>query len=325
MTRIRKTWIALAVSASAAFVGHAHAQTFGAWGDPLPLPTVNTAAAEGCPIELQNGLELYIASSRGAPGAMGKLDIYRSRRPSIAAAWGVPENVGAPVNSPEFDYCPTPLPGRWLMFVTSLATADDCYPGDAPPPPPVGGPAAGDIYLTQQRPDGRWRAPLHLGCHPQGPNTAGAEFSPSLVQTAAGTFLYFSSNGYPDSQGQDIYASKVLADGTVLPGTRVAELSTAADDRMPNVRKDGLEIVFSSNRASATPFDQDIFIARRSHAAAAWSAPVRIANPFINTSASETRASLSGDGTRLYFGRKLDLADPGDVFVSKRSKQGAGY
>ena len=310
----------LACAAPAAVAGNG-SHGFGPWGDPQALPPVvdTAAAAEGCPIESPDGRELYIASNRSAPGAQGKLDIYRSHRGNGRfAAWGTPRNLGTPVNSTEFDYCPTPLQGRWLMFVSSRARADDCFPGDAPPPAPIGGPAPGDIYLSREFLPGHWLAPLHLGCAPHGPNTAGAEFSPSLVHTSAGTFLYFSSNGYSDSQGQDIYASRVLRDGTVLPGRRVAELSTSFDDRMPNVRKDGLEIVFSSNRASADPFDQDIYVATRRSVRAPWSKPVRIANHYLNTPGSETRASLSADGTRLYFGRKLTVADPGDVYVSTR-------
>lgn len=321
MTRTRKL-VAATATVFASFAGHADAQNFGSWNDPQAVVSVNTVAAEGCPIEAQDGLSLYIASNRSALRAQGKLDIYRSRRASTRLNWGVPENLGAPVNSSEYDYCPTPLQGKWLLFVTSRATAEDCYPGDAPPVAPSGGPAAGDIYLSQEHPVRGWLPPLPLGCYPHGPNTAGAEFSPSQVHTAKGTFLFFSSNGYPDSKGQDIYMSRVLDDGTILPGTRVAELSTDADDRMPNVRKDGLEIVFSSNRASANTFDQDIYIATRGSVGAPWSVPERIDNPFINTSASETRASLSGDGTRLYFGRKLDIDDPGDVFVSARAKRG---
>ena len=163
-------------------------------------------------------------------------------------------------------------------------------------------------------PHGRWLRPLHLGCYPHGPSTAGAEFSPSLLSARGETYLFFSSNGYPDSQGQDIYMSQVLDDGTVLPGELVAELSTDADDRMPNVRKDGLEIVFSSSRGG----NQDIYVATRANADAPWSAPQPIGNPAINTAGSETRASLSADGTRLYFGRKVDGNDPGDVFVATR-------
>ena len=82
-----------------------------------------------------------------------------------------------------------------------------------------------------------------------------------------------------------------------------------------------LEIVFSSNRASADPFDQDIYVATRRSVRAKWGKPVRIANRHVNTPGSETRASLSADGTRLYFGRKLAPEDPGDVYVSTRRRK----
>ena len=293
--------------------------TYGPWGPAVPVAEVNTAAAEGCPIESPDGLALFIASSRNAPGALGKLDLYRARRASIDSRWGPPENLGAPVNTPEFDYCPTPVTGGTLYYVSSMPSAGFCHPGATPPAAPPGGPAPGDLMRTREDPVRGWLPPVNLGCYPAGPNTAGAEFSPSLVRIAEGDFLFFSSNGYPDSQGQDIYVSRVQADGTVSAGVRVAELSSASDDRMPSVREDGLEIVFSSNRGGATPFDQDIYVATRPSTSAPWSAPQRIDNPSINTTASETRASLSGDGKRLYFGRKLTPEDPGDIFMSVRT------
>jgi hypothetical protein len=303
------------VALLAAGTGTVFAQGFGPWSAPQPVAAIDTpAAAEGCPIESPDGLGLYFASNR--PGGQGKLDNWRAQRASTASGWGAAENLGAAANSPEFDYCPTPLPGNGLLFVSSRQTDDDCYPGDTPPPPPTGGPSAGDIFLTHEDSPLVWETPVNLGCYPDGPNTAGAEFSPSMVTTSAGTFLFFSSNGYPDSQGQDIYMSQVLDDGTVTAGVRVAELSTAADDRMPNVRADGLEIVFSSTSGG----NMDIYSATRASVTAPWSAPQRIDNPAINTSGSETRSSLSADGTRLYFGRKVDADDPGDVFVATRTR-----
>lgn len=311
--------IALAVATAAtALSAQAHGPRFGPWENTQPVLINTMAFAEGCPIESPDGRSLYIASNRTAPGAQGKLDIYRSRRSAVQSSWGIPENLGPPVNSGEFDYCPTPVGRKWLLFVTSKPTTDDCYPGDLPPPAPVGGPAAGDMYLTRESRKG-WLEPLHLGCVPYGPNTPGAEFSPALIHTASGTFLYFSSDGYPDSQLQDIYVSRVLWDGTVLPGTRVAELSTQFDDRMPNVRIDGLEIVFSSNRPGGAG-QQDVYVATRSSTRHAWSLPQRIDDTAINTPASETRASLSGDGKRLHFGRKVDVNDPGDIYVSTRRR-----
>lgn len=316
MTRFRSYSIAAIVATCSAC---AVVPVYGPWGVPEPVAEVNSAAAEGCPIESPDGLALYVASNRSAPGAQGKQDIYRARRATIDSRWGPLENLGAPVNTPEFDYCPTPVAGGVLYFVSSMPSAHDCYPGDTPPPAPPGGPAPGDLMRTREDPVRGWLPPVNLGCYPAGPNTAGAEYSPSLVRTAEGTFLFFSSNGYPDSQGQDIYVSRVRDDGTVSAGTRVAELSSPADDRMPSVRQDGLEIVFSSNRAGATPFNQDIYVATRPSTSAPWSAPQRIDNPSINTPGSETRASLSGDGRRLYFGRKVTPEDPGDVFVSVRT------
>jgi hypothetical protein len=316
--------LAAALLTTVAAAAHAGGPQYGPWEDTHAVDFVNTAtAAEGCPIESHDGLHLYFASNRVAPGAQGKLDIYRADRPTKRDNWGMAENLAAPVNSAEFDFCPTPV-GKWLFFVSSADTEtdddpanDDCLTGPPAPPPP-GGPSPGDIFLSDETRDG-WQAPLHLGCLPYGPNTPGAEFSPSLVTTRAGTFLYFSSNGYPDSQGQDIYASRVIF-GFVLPGRRVAELSTPYDDRMPNVRSDGLEIVFSSDRPGGAGA-QDVYVATRRKPSDHWSAPRRIHDASINTPASETRASLSGDGTRLYFGRKLDLNDPGDIYLSTRRRR----
>jgi len=324
LVSVRLTVITLLIATA----GTANAQNFGPWGDPQPVSAINTAAAEGCPIESPDGLALYFASSRA--GGLGKQDIWRTFRATLQSAWGAAENLASPVNSDEFDYCPTPLSGNQLLFVSSVqvddahktATYYDCYDGDIPPTPPTGGPSAGDIFLSAETSPNVWSTPTNLGCYPNGPNTAGAEFSPSRVTKPEGTFLFFSSNGYPDSKGQDIYMSKIHQDGSVTTGIRVAELSTDADDRMPSVRADGLEIVFSSNRAGGTAFDQDIYVATRPDTQSEWSAPQRIANPNINTTASETRASLSADGTRLYFGRKLDINDPGDVFVAVRARLG---
>ena len=78
----------------------------------------------------------------------------------------------------------------------------------------------------------------------------------------------------------------------------VNELSAAtANDIQPNVRKDGREIVFSSNRTGGAG-SQDIWTAAREHAGDPWSAPVNLQNGGapVNTSESETRPSLSWAG-----------------------------
>lgn len=51
--------------------------------------------------------------------------------------------------------------------------------------------------------------------------------------------------------GTNIYASTEEGEeGTFGPPVLVAELNTASDDQRPNVRRDGLEIFFDSNRSA---------------------------------------------------------------------------
>jgi len=309
----RQKQLTLALAAVVSF--GAAAAHYGAWGDPVPAPGVNTAAAEGCPIESPDGKYLYFMSTRD--GGQGSLDIWRAQWNSALQQWDPASNLGDVVNTSAAEYCPTPLPGKWLLFVSSQQNSENCTECAPMPVPPPGSPPAADLFLTRENPAHGWATPVHLDSYPDGPNTKGWEYSPSVLRTDEGTFLYFSSDGYADSQGQDIYMSRQREDGSFGPGEKVVELSTTADDRMPNVRRDGLEIVFSSSRGGT---GQDIYTSTRPDTASPWSPPQLIDNPAINTPGSETRATLSGDGKRLYFGRKVDSNDPGDIFVSTRSK-----
>ena len=271
-------------------------KSYGVWGTAVAEPGVNTAAAEGCPIEAPDGLSLYIASNRtGGTATPDPNDIWVFHRDSIDGPWGPAENLGQPVNSASADYCPTPLRGKSLLFVSNRS----------------GGCGGGDIYLGRDNPADGWSVE-HLGCAADGsgPNFPGGEFGPSLVETDQGTFLYFSSDGYTPGGPQDIYMSRQLGDGSFGPATAVAELNSAASDFMPNVRKDGLEIVFNSNRAGGFG-GQDVYTSSRNSTADPWSTPVNLGGA-VNTAGNETRSSLSWDGRRLHFGRD------GDIYVSAR-------
>jgi Tol biopolymer transport system component len=94
-------------------------------------------------------------------------------------------------------------------------------------------------------------------------------------------------------------------------------LNSASGDFRPNVRKDGLEIVFDSNRASGV--DQDLYFATRSGVDAPWSTPFT-AGAAINTAANETRGSFSRDGSRLLFGRAPAPEGMSDIYFSVREK-----
>ena len=169
---------------------------------PRRLPASTVRQPDGCPIESRDGLSLYIASTR--PGTLGGNDIWAADRSSKDEAFGAPTNLGVPVNSPANDFCPTPIQGSYLMFVSERPGEGTCGAG----------PGLGDIYIIRRNAAFGWGEPRHLGCVETGtgPNSAGAEFSPSLVTTAEGTFLYFSSTA---SGNHDIYRSRRHHDGSV--------------------------------------------------------------------------------------------------------------
>lgn len=280
---------------------------FSEWGVATAVMEVNSTFPDGCPIESPDGLSLYIASTRTHDTALGGNDIWASDRATKDAPFGEPVNLGAPVNSNANDFCPTPLEGRLLMFVSERPGPETCSAG----------PGSGDMYLVRQNAASGWGEPRHLGCLETGtgPNTAGAEFSPSPVTTKKGTFLYFSSTV---SGNMDIYVSRLGPDGVFGPPSPVHALNTEFDDRMPNVSADGLEVVFSSDRpvdAKGNPAfgSFDVYVSTRSSPNGRWSAPLNL-GPNVNTAGSETRSSLSGDLERLYFGRD------GEIYSSTREK-----
>ncbi len=143
---------------------------------------------------------------------------------------------------------------------------------------------------------------VRLACYPEGPNTLGTKFAPSLLTTADGGFLFFSSehNGLQPTGSQDIYVSEMRPNGTYGPGAAVTALNTTFEDQQPNVSRDGLTIVFASNRDG----NMDIFMSTRASLTADWSTPrnLSVQLAFPTATLAETRPSISWDQKRLYFG-----------------------
>jgi hypothetical protein len=287
---------------------------------PAPAPpewsTPVAIGPGGCPIESRDGKLLYTAAG---PADTNGLDIWTYRRDG--GTYDSRTKLGAPVSASDAnDFCPTPLTGDYLMFVSTRSGADKC--GDPGPAPGLTG---ADIFVVRygvERPASSVTAlqqtsygdAKRLGCYPEGPNTKGTTFSPSLLTTADGSFLFFSSshNGTALTGSQDIYMSQVNPDGSYGPGVPVAALNTTFEDQQPNVARDGLSIVFASNRGG----NMDIYIATRAKVTDDWSTPrnLSVDLKFPTVGSAETRPSLSWDLQRLYYG-----AD-GQVYTSTRAK-----
>jgi hypothetical protein len=79
---------------------------FSDWSEPINLgPIVNSEFADFNPFVSKDGLSLYFAAGPGRPGE-GLRDIWVSERTSVNEAWGVPRNLGPPVNTGAHEVAP---------------------------------------------------------------------------------------------------------------------------------------------------------------------------------------------------------------------------
>lgn len=289
------------------------------WAEPLNLGgIVNTSTSEFSPSISKDGLSLYFTSTGGVNRpSLGGWDIYVSRRPSPDAPWGPAQNLGEPINSPFDEVSPMlTIDGHRMYFASNRP----------------GGLGGNDIYVARRhnkRDDFGWLVPLDVG---EGVNTPANEAGPFVFEDEmTGTIsLYFDSNRPeglgpytedPVHNGNDIYSSVLQADETFGPAALVEELSTVWADRQPAIRRDGLELIVTSDRPGRLGVI-DLWVSTRKSTRARWSLPVNM-GPAINGPGNQAGADFSFDGRWLYFNAALD-SRPGsgryDLFVATRSR-----
>ena len=307
--------LALLVAAGVSGTAMAMPSEFSGWSTATRVedqagtdPAFNGSDLDGCPFISRNETTLYMASNR--PGGLGGLDIWVSRRPDADAPWGAPENVGAPVNSAANDFCPTIDRNDHSFYFVSNRE---------------GGCGGSDIYTTRLRPDG-WDALGHPGC---AVNSAADEASPfPLPEPGKGKVLYFSSvrpGGFAAEPAgaavgdSDLYVSR-RRDGSYGTPELVPGANTAFEDGQPNVRRDGRELFFFSNRPGTLGL-ADIYAATRSSTSDPWSTPVNLGPTVNSADGADTRPSLTWDGTTLYFGSTRPGGDgSADHYVTTRER-----
>ena len=298
-------------AASGTALAASYGPHFGSWSTAQKIDEINgnnadlnTPSQDGCPIQSADGLKLYMASNR--PGGKGGLDIWMATRESKESAWGAPVDLPEPINSASDDFCPTPIGKHKLFFVSRRVIAGVTC-------------GLGDIYFARRDQTGTWGDPHHFSCAPEGPNSALDEQGPSYAQGQ----LYFSSSSA--AVPGNLYVSQKNGPLSFGAATAIAELNDAgANDIQPNVRKDGREVVFSSNRAGGFG-GQDIWSATRASTDDPWGVPVNLGSG-VNTGLGETRPSLSRDALQLLFGRAgpAGTGEGGsglaDIYVATRDK-----
>jgi hypothetical protein len=92
------------------------------WGTPVRLgAAINSSAYEGVPCLSANGLSLFFSDGWPTgpyrPGGFGRQDMWVTTRATTDDEWGIPRNLGRPVNSPLNEDTPRLSPdGSTLYF-----------------------------------------------------------------------------------------------------------------------------------------------------------------------------------------------------------------
>ncbi len=242
--------------------------------------------------------------------------------------WGAPVNAESiPGTSPELNTTsnegyPILSPNGLSLYIVSdrpggLGGLDIWVARRAHKHDPWGAPENLDIYFTRSEHDA-WDEPQNLGCEI---NSAASEAGPSYFEDECGqAILYFSSFraggftadiGPPDS---DIYFSVDFSSPQLAPG-----VNTAFNDNRPNVRKDGREIVFDSNRPGGFGL-QDIWTASRDTTDDDWLTPTNL-GPLVNSALTDARPTLSRDGLTMFFGsNRAGTQGLSDIYMTSREK-----
>jgi hypothetical protein len=285
---------------------------FSDWSSPSNVgPPVNSSFVEQGPAISKDGLSLYF-QCMNCPGGVGGYDIWVSRRASVDAPWEAPQNLGANINTTSDEAGPSvSTDGHTLYFNSNRS----------------GGFGANDLYIARrrdQRDDLGWESPVNLG---SAVNTSSGEGAPQPFEDeATGTMtLYFNSDRPGGAGAGDIYVSARLSDGSFGQPLLVGELSSSFADQGVAIRKDGLEVIFSSNRPG-TMGQLDLWVSTRATTLDAWSTPVNL-GPAINSTFIDAGADFSFKGTALYFHSPLRPGNVGpffDIWVATREKLKGG-
>jgi OOP family OmpA-OmpF porin len=253
---------------------------------------------DSCPAFTKDGLSLYFVSYDPTVAPSLKRDLYVSQRASLDEPWGPPKKLGNNINTnADEERCPYVTPdGRRLLFVRSTATGDDFYMS----------------IRRDKKDDFGWGDPVIKGAlSSSGMETAGWGFEGEDCDL---TFYFGSSRS---NAQMDIYQTTMDSDGNFTTPVPVIELNDpGAIDYFPVVRKDGLEIYFTSNRTGGLG-GQDTWVSTRNSTSEKWSPPVNLGSA-INSTANEWRSALTWDGMNMVFAS--NITGNYDLYKSQRNK-----
>jgi Tol biopolymer transport system component len=241
------------------------------FGEPVNLgPTVNSSGFDCSPSVSTDGLELYFLSDR--PGGYGNYDIWMATRLTTDDPWNTPVNLGPVVNSSDWEVSPD-------ISADGLSLYFD------------GGPISrNDIWVTERTAkDQPWGTPVELD-----PNVNFTSWLYCPGISPDGLQLYF------ESEDDLWFSTRQTQSDPWQPAVNLGSpVNSSYHDSGPDISIDGLAMFFHSDRPGGYG-DQDLYMTTRKTIDSSWGESINL-GPSINTSYSESDASVSADGRMLYF------------------------
>jgi hypothetical protein len=255
------------------------APKFSEWGTPQNLGCVVNSPFDDAGAALsKNGLSLYFGSNR-PDGSAGGFDIWVSRRASVDAPWGPPENLGTIVNTAANEAVPSfSRDGHWMFFNSNRDGSSDIWAS----------------WRDDVHNDFAWQPPVKLG---EGVNSAQFEAGPGYFENESGRPLLFLGKG-ASALTSDIYVSELQPDGSFGQAVVVPELSSAQADQRPSVRFDGLEIFFGRLFPPGGNFE--LMVSTRDSVSDPWGIPTNL-GPTVNSPVEDAQPHIAADRVTLLF------------------------
>ena len=256
------------------------------FGQPVNLgPNINSSSVEIDPSISADGLELFFESRRS--GGHGLADIYVSRRASKDDPWGPCMNIGAPVNTANWEQSPS-ISADGLSLYFSPWTG-----------------VYGSDYLavtTRASVSDPWGPPVNLGATV---DSSADTWAPSI--SADGLVVFFVSGRAGGLGGDDLWFTSRATknDPWGSPVNLGATVNSSLEECFPDISADSRMLFFSDHMGG--PWrpggygGQDIWMATRATTAQPWKEPMNL-GPVINSSYWDFSPNISGDGSTLYFG-----------------------
>jgi len=286
---------------------------FSDWSAPVNIGApINTEFDDNVPVLTKDEKTLFFTSTR-MPGGEGGEDIWVSHRRNKNSRWEEPVNLGPTINTSFMDRMRSISDdGRIILFQSNRQSGS------------YGGSDIWAIVRKNPNDDFGWSEPVNLG-----PviNTQYNEVAAKYLfdERHRNGNLFFSSARPGGFGGPDIYESEITENGFASP-LNIVELNTASLESCFWVRKDGREIIFSTNRPNLTGDMNmyDLWVSTRSSVYENWSPPESLGSTINSEGYLDVNPMLASEDRTLYFAssRPNSHGPAGnmDIYLSTRTR-----